>query len=625
MFDAWRQLFSDTGLNRRVDSLVGTPAACARAFYDPHLRDDEPIPSWVDHLESLVDNVQSQSPATAGRSADVLGAFEPGEEPEERPFGELSAAIAASTFERTRDTIAETSLSQSAFWSLFDWFRDRFEEQFCRLLVSEFRGNVAAQDPDLADADPAEFDTLPTSHYDGYVKYLFAGGFADLCRAYPMFARLLATATRQWDDQLRTVCARLAADRSRLAEAFDVEGALGDVTSLEPLGTETFGTHRALLRLEFDCGLSVVYKPRPVDAGAAFYRVLDRIDDHLPTPAFDTPRFLCRDGYGWMEWVEYDAPDDTEAVARYYERAGALTCLAYLFEMHDCSADNLVVNGEQPLLIDVETVLHPYMAAERKPTGSDVELAFQGSVRLTSLLPATGDQQAGMATAIAGLGVSSTEAALNGLTKPVVVSGRSDVMTIEQQPVTVDRSRNVPRLDGRDQPPSAYSEELTSGFEQAYSTMLTLRDRGRLFGKDGLLAVFEGVATRFLYRGWYTEVLKSLTTTEALHDGARFGRRMEQLAVPLFEDGGASGTTSMYAAERAALRRLEKPRFTCRSDERKIRHRGEPVGVKVDSAGLDRCRDRLEAASEADLNEQVDHIRACLEGVHAPACRAPDG
>ncbi|RDZ50424.1 hypothetical protein C5C07_19040 [Haloferax sp. Atlit-4N] len=617
--DAWQQMFSDAAFERRVDSLVENAAACAQAFGTPRLKHDEPIPSWVDKLEMLVGDVQDQSPAAAGRCAAMDGVFEPDGRLEERPFGELSAAVAASTFERTRDTISRTSLSQSALQSLFDWFRDRFEERFCRLLVSEFRGNVAAQDPDLADADPAEFDTLPTSHYDRYVEYLFTGGFADLCRAYPMFARLLVTENRQWDDQLRTVCTRLAADRSRLAEAFDIKGTLGGVTSLDPLGN-----HRALLRLEFDCGLTVVYKPRPVDAGAAFYQVLDKIDEHLATPAFDTPRFLCRDGYGWMEWVEYDSPDDTEATARYYERAGALTCLAYLFNIHDCSADNLVANGEQPLLIDVETVLHPYMAAERKPNGGDIEPAVQESVRLTSLLPGTGEQPPGIATAIAGLGVSSTETTLEGLTKPVVVAGRSDVMTVEQRPVTVDRSSNVPRLDGRDQPPSAYSEELTNGFKQAYRTILALLERGRLFGEDGLLTVFEGVESRFLYRTWYTKVRKSLTTTEALHDGARFGRRMEQLAVPLFEDGDASGATSMYCAERTALRRLENPRFTCRSDEKEIRQQGEPVGVEVDRAGLDRCRDRLEAASEEDLNDQVDRIRTCLEGVQAPSIRAPD-
>lgn len=612
VLERWRQLFPDeAAFDCRLERLGATAADCQRAVRVEKLKAGEPLPAWVNYLDELVTDVHERTPE-GPMYPDSDGTFSLDFRVDGRPFGEFTAAIAASAYDRVGDDAADAPLGESAVESLFGQLREQVEEQFQQTLLSEFEGNVAAHDRALAAADPDDFDALPTEYYDGFVEYLFSGGFGDLCLEHPMLARLLATDVRRWERRFREFCTRLRSDRAQLADRFDGEEPLGDVVDIDQLSNDASSSSPSLLRVEFEFGPTVAYKARSVAPGATFYRVLDRLDDHLPAPDFDPPTYLSRDGYGWMEWLEHEPCPDEAAVERYYRRAGALACVAYLLGLADCAVDNLVAASEQPLLVDAETVLHPHVAVERKPTDS----AMQDTVLATGLFPAVdadGDSPRFPAE-MAGLGVSSEEAVLDGVTEPVVRGVNSDVMTVERRPVSLDRTKNVPTLDGADQPPQDYAEQLLDGFERAYEAVVSLRDDGQLFDDGGLLEPFETVETRFVYRSWYADVFESLTSAEALHDGARFGVVMERLAVP-FCDGRVSDPVpwSLYDAERTALKRLEKPRFTCSPDEVTLRMDGRPVGATVDESGMERCRERLRAASPEDLNAQLTLLREALD------------
>lgn len=611
VIEAWEGTFPDEeAFERRLEQVGMTKAECLEAVRANELPANEPIPDWIDDLEEIVTAVQSQPPSINSGENDPR-------KTDDRLFGSLTGAIAAYTWNQASKDVPEDHLSGSAIESMVEWIRCRIEDRFWRILYAELEGNIAALDPELASATPDDFEEFPTEYYERFLSYLFTGGFADLCREHPMFARLLVTQVRGCAEQLRAFCTRSRADRDRLADRFAVDGALGNVVTAEPLTDDEFDDDRALLRVEFESGLAVAYKPRSVEPGATFYRLLDRLNDHLPVPDFETPTYLVRDDYGWMEWIEYRECTGETAVKRYYRRAGALTCIAYFLELNDCSVENLVVAGEQPLLVDVETVLQPYVTPERKPVRTNVGVSVDDNVLRTGLLPFAadddGDDSNGLTTKLAGLSVTSEQTELEGITERVVRAANTDVMTVERQNVSVDRSENVPKVDGVDKPPGEYLEHIVDGFEGTYRAIIELRDEGHLEAV-GLPSDFESLETRFLYRGWYKGVIESLTSVESLHDGAWFGVAMERLAVPFCSGEVAEPRPwSLYDAERTALKRLEKPRFTCPTDETDIRAGGRRVGARADSSGIQRCCERIESATLEDMHEQVESVRDCFE------------
>jgi lantibiotic modifying enzyme len=96
--------------------------------------------------------------------------------------------------------------------------------------------------------------------------------------------------------------------------------------------------------------------------------------------------------HGWMEYVEHLPIEDELAAQRYYQRTGMVLCLLYLLQGNDCHQENLIASGEHPVLVDLETLLHPY-AREVNPTeevGAQSlasEQFFEDSVLRTGLLP----------------------------------------------------------------------------------------------------------------------------------------------------------------------------------------------------------------------------------------------
>ena len=658
MFDAWVDLFpTEKAFDRRLERAGLTREACKRAMAGDTLAPTEPIPDWVQTLETVIEGVQAYSPRdvperTGSKRAGDAESPTPdrtnldertstsdcsdlhertsaqdgdASEPTEAVFGKLSMAVALTVRELFLDNHLEARLSEGAIDAMTEWFRRRFAMRAIRVLYVEFKTFVSVHDEELATASPSEFEDPPTEYYDAFNAYLFDGGFGDLCQQYPMLGRMLVTQIRQWTEHLAEFAERMSADRDALAERFDVSGSLGPVRTLEPLADDTHGDGRAITRVEFECGLTVVYKPRPVRAGIAFYDVLERLDEHLPLSDLRTPTYLDCGEYGWMEWVESEACQDEDGVRRYYERAGVLCCLAHLLEFPDNHLENLVVSGEQPVLVDAETICHPYLSADEKPIGTTYNTLLDESVLSTHLLPysttagaAFHDQDGapGRAGAMVPLGRSTDEVTIEGMTVPSIRAPNTDVMVVEQVSPTVDPTETMPAVDGTAHPTGAYVDELVEGFVRTYETIIDLRDGGILSEEIGLFDRLSAVPNRIVYRATkeYMSVIQAQNGTGCLADGARFGIEIERLAVP-FCDGRVSEPAPwpLFEAEREAIMRYDPPRFTSGTDDVSLYFDGRDLGVEAELSGLARARERIESADQADVREQAELLRGCFE------------
>lgn len=621
---AWRDQFpSDEAFERRLDRAGVDDDEVARALRAGRLAADEPVPDWVERLERAVTAVVATEP---GDHPDHLAPADAGPDGgwPERKFGPVSAAIADHAASELPGAVRET-LPDEAVGAMAEWLRSRFESRFTRVLYVELKTFVATHDRELARADPDEFDDPPTALYEGFLDYLFAGGFAELCERYPVFGRLLATQLRQWEAHLEEFADRLRDDRAALADRFGDGDDPGRVVDLRPLADDLHGDGRAVTRVGFESGLAVVYKPRSVDAGAAVADLLDRLNDDLPVPDLRTPAYLARDGYGWTEWVERRDPDEEAAVERFYRRAGGLTCLAYLLEFTDLQHENLVPAGDHPVPVDAETVCHPYVAPVDRPVPTSVPALADDTVLLTRLLPysvarSRDDDGDGLAVATAGFLAEDVDATVEGLEHPRVTAANTDVMTVEQKPVQVDRDDTLPAVDGTPRPAGEFAEPFVEAFEATYDAV---RDRVADDGPSalGLRDALAGVENRLVYRATmrYGMTIESLCAASCLRDGARFGVEMEALAAPLC-DGTVSSDEpwALFDAERRALRRLDPPRFTARTDGTEIRFDGERIGVTADASGLERATERLAAVGRADRREQAEYVRASLQGAPGP-------
>ncbi|WP_135826495.1 type 2 lanthipeptide synthetase LanM family protein [Halorussus ruber] len=574
---------------------------------------DEPLPDWLAELESLLGHVVAAE----------FGDDYPFDVPDETPFGDLLAPVAEYAHERLADSLSagvsknalgttDTLGATDALDPAVEWLFDRLELLTVRVLYVEFQSYLDSRSPELVEADPEEFADPPTENYRAFVEAMLDGGVTNLCLEYPVLARRLTLVVGQWVAAVTELCQRLDRDRSALASRFDVDGS---VTALRPLADDTHAGGRAPVRVEFESG-SAIYKPRDVGGGASFYTVLDRLDEQLETPSFRTPSFLRREEYGWMEPVSYADPEDEAALRRYYERAGVLLGLGYALGLGDCQFENVIAAGEQPTVVDGETVFTPEIGPGASLFSEGISRTVFESVLSTALLPySSGDADTDRQVNIAGFGEVSGQQTLSGRTRPTIEAANTDVMTVAPESPTVDGSHNTPTLDGEDRPPGDYAEAICAGFEQTYEAIRRLHDEGRFFSETADEELLDGVETRVIFRptNVYHAILRSSVARDPLRDGAWLTVEMDELAFPFFD--GWTDSKDLWplcGAERRALRRFDVPRIASTPDGETAFHDGEELDLSLASSGYERARRRVASFDATDRERQTWMIRRAL-------------
>lgn len=605
LFADWIDKFPNREMfNKRLKYEDLSETAVYEQLAATHWPTNEPIPNWVDQLDSLINHVEKY------QSSDQ----DPISVPDETPFVELLVAIVDYGCTQLPDEI----WPQNAMSQMEEWLISRLNQICVRALYVEFKSFVEYHDPELAAADPNSITDPGTMRYEQFIDSMFDDGFRKFCIEYPVLARYLIQQIEYWTTLNASIWKRFQNDHVELNEKFDISG---EVVAINPLADDVHAGGQAPVQISFESG-SIIYKPRPIDGGILFYTILDKLSDYVEIPKFDQPRYISRDEYGWMETIKYSEPSDAAAVERYYKRAGMILCVSYALDLPDCQFENLIVNGDQPMIIDAETIFHPYISPVATSYTTEVETVSSKSVLRTALLPwVVGDindedNDLPKPFLAAGLGSSSDTAEVSEVSKPIVKAVNTDVMTVKGESPSVDRTMNTPSIDGTDQPPEQHIDEIIEGFQRTYETICDLHNDGRFSSEIFNSDLITEVENRMVYRSTdiYRSTLRVSVARDPLRDGARLSIEFERLAVPFFNGRIESDRYwELYEAERRSLRQRDVPRFTSQPDQTMIYHDGSPTGVDANMSGYDNCMERLNAMDTNDLQKQIWIIRRCFD------------
>ena len=241
--------------------------------------------------------------------------------------------------------------------------RDALFAEFCRYRLADF-------------APLARFiSSEPDALYRRFVDHMRSGGLAALCQVYPVLARRLATQTDLFAAAVGEFLRRLAADLPAICVLWEIEDP-GPVIEMRAGLSDPHRGGRQVFAVTFADGLRLVYKPKDLGIDVAYNAFLTWLNAAGAPVVLRPLRVLNRHTYGWVEYAEAAGCADQAAVTRYYERAGALTCLVYLLKGSDCHAENLIAAGEDPVLVDCETLLNPWPRAAGRAGDGDRQRAI---------------------------------------------------------------------------------------------------------------------------------------------------------------------------------------------------------------------------------------------------------
>lgn len=452
-------------------------------------------------------------------------------------------------------------------------------------------------------------------HYRRFVARHLSSGWMLLLDKYPALGRLVAVAVSHWVEATAELFERLTADSTALMREFhlDTDG----VDRFELGLSDRHRGGRSVVVLEFADGSRVVYKPKPMSTEAAFNRLVAWCNSRGVSPELHVTRVLARDDYGWVEYVEQRSCEDLAAAHRYFTRAGMLLCLLHILRATDCHYENLVAHGDQPVLVDCETLLHPdpqplESQFVRSPQELGRDRALTASVTRTGLLPGW-RTAAGRPYDNSGLGGVASAAEPRRRWRCV----NTDSMRSADE-LRDGVHRNAARLSGQTLDPSEHEDSLVDGFESMYR--LLAQHVGELSGDGGPLADLRSTPVRFVHRATriYAGLIAASWSPEILHDGLTFGLHFEQLARAYL--GGPEPPVSwpLLAAESRAVEQMDVPVFLALPSSRDLAlDDGILVRDMFARPSYDVMVESLGDLSDRDLERQVLVIRGALRAKSA--------
>ena len=410
-----------------------------------------------------------------------------------------------------------------------------------------------------------------------------------LLEKYPVLRQQANVACDQWVTNSREFITRLCSDWPSIQQTFSLACGLESLERVTETGDRHMGG-RAVLLLRFTTGEKLLYKPRSFAPEAHFQELLRWLNTHTATAHFRPLKILNRDNYGWMEFVTPEACSSVEQVERFYDRCGRQLALLYVLLATDMHHENIIAAGEQPMLIDLETVFHPCVGPVTEP-----------QVSRTGLLPRR---------------LTEKRIDCSGLTG----RGRTVATTISRDPADgrcrLTRRRRPASADHRpklgDQTVCAedYRDRICHGFGSMYGVLRQNRDA--LTRSSGPLARFDEDAVRVVLRSTraYTTLRRAAYHPNLMRDDARWNAWFGCLrrGSEAWLDAGR-----VIAAERRGLQQGDIPRFTSRPASRDL-YLGDADKVAnffTEPTALQVQR-QLGKLDDRDLNKCLHTIRSSL-------------
>ncbi len=204
---------------------------------------------------------------------------------------------------------------------------------------------------------------------------------------FPALEKLCVVLIKNWLASIVEFLTRLEADRAKLDLRFSGGTFVCPVTKIAAGLGDPHRGGRCVVKLTFEVGTSLIYKPRSVAPEAHFSVLLAEFVPESIPHSLRSAQCWDRRGYGWMEDVATAPCSSVAGIHAFYWRAGAMLGLIYLARGVDCHCENLIAAGEFPVLVDLEALWHPRRRNEsRTATATD-------SVLRTGFLPRSGPQQ----------------------------------------------------------------------------------------------------------------------------------------------------------------------------------------------------------------------------------------
>lgn len=427
-------------------------------------------------------------------------------------------------------------------------------------------------------------------------------------REYPVLARQLVLIIQFWLDEALEIVSRLALDWPMILRERLMDRSCGRLTKLESGTGDGHKRGRSVIKLGFESGSQLIYKPRSLALDKHFEQLLMWLNSRLESasphfPGFHAAQVLDRGKYGWSKFVQSIDCTTKQQVERFYLRQGGYLALMYLLEATDFHSENLIAAGEYPVMVDLEALFQPRIEYSKESI-DPAELAWLDSVMRTGLLPErTNPHGDNPGYDISGLGHRPGER----LARPeaIMIGLATDEMHVTAETGEIPVNPNAPTLNGKRIDPSSMLEKVCQGFETVLKLIIRYRDEFIA----GPLDAFSKDETRVIL--WPTQIYDIAMRISFHPDYLKDALDRERVFNRLWRTATTHNWDQIVQSERLDLLDRDIPFFTAIAGGCDVfDSRGKKFSSVINQSGFERAVCRVRDLNEDVLRQQEWFINA---------------
>lgn len=430
----------------------------------------------------------------------------------------------------------------------------------------------------------------------------------DLWLAYPVLARLIALVYLNWCRTIRTFLVRLTQDETIISDSFASGKPLG---SLEQFNGDMGDGHeggQSVAILTFSSGVKVVYKPKDLRIAQAYMNLLHELNRDSDL-VLATRQIICRDGYAWEEFIAAKECTQIAQVKRFFQRLGMQTRLLQWLKATDFHHENLVADGEQPILIDLETLFTPHLPHPTDRCVLDckiLELLWDSPLMIGLISSKTQGEQGRRALELGALAPSGQQESPYRV--PLYVKDTDNTGRIVSGYSSITIQPATPRLHGQYARIHEYVDDLIAGYT---SMDVRLRQTGNRLILSKFLCQVTDYPVRYVHRPTqiYMRLLTASLSPICLSDAITREIVLERLWKGYLYQ---SIPTDLIQSEIDDLRALDIPFFTARPGSNAIWIGNRSIPSCFRSAVLEGVQTSLRELTQQSTVIDLDLLHTAL-------------
>lgn len=430
-------------------------------------------------------------------------------------------------------------------------------------------------------------------------------------REYPVLARQLVESLDLWVESNVEFLSRLQSDWHLLGPMFSPESEPGLLESVSEGMGDLHRRARSVRVLTFTSGLRLVYKPRPMEIDVRFGELLAWLNQR-GAPDLKAAKVLDRGEYGWSEYIAALPCQNQQELERFYLRQGALLAILHALSANDFHRENLVANGENPVLIDLESLCAAdYGRFDPEMFDSLAHFELNSSVMNVMLLPFFHEGKEGEIADLSGLGGDAGQ--LSAHMVPCWEEKETDQMHLTWKRLAIPPANHRPTLQDESVDPLSFSAQIEEGFAATYRLLLGCRNE--LLGKDSPLSSLGSAHVRVIFRAsqFYGFILEASYHPDLLRDALDRDRHFDRLWFGMERSKLTELSMRLISSEREDLWRGDIPYFSTEVNSLDVvASDGRCLRGVFRRSGLDVVRSRLQQLSDRDLETQLWYVRSSL-------------